>query len=132
MKPITIIAPRLLKALSVVIDIAAITLYPFIISSEEMSEDVLQHETIHIAQQKELFVLLFYILYGWDYLKGLVKYKDKAKAYFQIRFEQEAYEYMSQEDYLEKRTKYNSKFFEFFLEGRRYGDAIKHCIDSYS
>jgi hypothetical protein len=107
MKPITIIAPRLLKALSVVIDIAAITLYPFIVSREEMSEDVLQHETIHIAQQKELFVLFFYLLYGWDYLKGLIKYKEKEKAYYQIRFEQEAYAYMFEDGYLENRPKYN-------------------------
>jgi hypothetical protein len=106
-KPIVIIAPKFTKAISWVIDIGAITLFPFIISRDEMSEDVLRHETIHIFQQKELFVLLFYILYGWDYLKGLIKYKNKEKAYFRIRFEQEAYEHMFQEDYLEKRPKYN-------------------------
>tara|TARA_R110000824_G_scaffold20784_4_gene77874 strand:- start:2854 stop:3195 length:342 start_codon:yes stop_codon:yes gene_type:complete len=112
MKPIVVVAPRLTKLLSLVVNIRAITLYPFILAREEMSADTLRHETIHILQQKELFVLLFYILYGWDYLKGLVKYKDKAKAYFQIRFEQEAYEYMSQEDYLEKRTKYEWRNYE--------------------
>ena len=53
--PITIIAPKFLKAISIVVDIVAITLYPFIISREKMSEDVLNHESIHIAQQKELF-----------------------------------------------------------------------------
>ena len=90
MKPIVIIAPRFVKALSIIIDIFAITLWPFIISREEMSEDVLNHETIHIAQQKELLVLFFYILYGWDYLVGLIKYKDKEQAYYRIRFEQEA------------------------------------------
>ena len=88
MKPIIFVAPKFLKAISWVVDIYAITLWPFIISKEEMSEDVLRHETIHIAQQKELFVLLFYLLYGWDYLKGMIKYKNKQKAYFQIRFEQ--------------------------------------------
>ena len=112
MKPIIIVAPRLTKLLSLVVDINAITLYPFILAREEMSADTLRHETIHIRQQKELFVLLFYILYGWDYFKGLAKYKDKTKAYLQIRFEQEAYEYMSQEDYLEKRTKYEWRNYE--------------------
>jgi len=107
MKPITFVAPKFLKAISWVVDIYAITLWPFIISKEEMSEDVLRHETIHIAQQKELFVLLFYLLYGWDYLKGMLKYKDKETAYFKIRFEQEAYEYMYNEDYLENRKLYN-------------------------
>jgi len=107
MKPITIVAPRLLKVMSIVIDIAAITLWPFIISREEMSDDVLRHETIHLAQQKELLVIFFYLLYGWDYLRGLIKYKDKEQAYFRIRFEQEAYEKMFDKDYLSQRSKYN-------------------------
>ena len=64
MKPVVIIAPKFLKALSIVIDIFAITLWPFIITREEMSADVLNHESIHIAQQKELFVVFFYLLYG--------------------------------------------------------------------
>jgi len=107
MKPIIIIAPKFTKAISWVVDVAAITLYPFIISRDKMSEDVLQHETIHILQQKELFVLFFYILYGWDYLKGMLKYKNKEKAYFKIRFEQEAYEYMYEKNYIDNRPKYN-------------------------
>ncbi len=107
MKPFTFVAPRLLKALSLVINIEAITLYPFIISRKEMTEKTLNHEMIHIAQQKELFVLFFYILYGWDYLKGLLKYRDKRKAYFQIRFEQEAYEHMHTADYLDARNWYS-------------------------
>ena len=110
--PITIIAPKFLKVISLVVDIVAITLYPFIISREEMSEDVLNHESIHIAQQKELFVLFFYILYGWDYLRGLVKYKDKSKAYFRIRFEQEAYEHMYAHAYLDTRQSYNWKSYK--------------------
>jgi len=107
MKPIIFIAPKFLKAISWVIDIYAITLWPFIISSEEMSDDVLNHETIHIAQQKELFVILFYLLYGWDYLRGMLKYRNKEQAYFRIRFEQEAYENMYDEDYLENRKLYS-------------------------
>jgi hypothetical protein len=107
MKPVVIIAPKFTKALSWIVDIAAITLFPFIISRDEMSDDVLQHETIHILQQKELFVVFFYMLYVWDYLKGMVKYKNKEKAYFQIRFEQEAYAFMYEKDYLKNRPKYN-------------------------
>tara|TARA_B100000214_G_scaffold354443_1_gene311346 strand:+ start:1503 stop:1844 length:342 start_codon:yes stop_codon:yes gene_type:complete len=112
MKPILVIAPKFVKALSIIIDIYAITLWPFIISREEMSEDVLNHETIHIAQQKELFVLFFYILYSWDYLIGLIKYKDKEKAYYQIRFEQEAYDNMYDEDYLKNRKLYNWRHYK--------------------
>ena len=105
--PITIVAPRFTRAISWVIDVAAITLFPFIISRDEMSPDVLQHETIHILQQKELFVVFFYILYVWDWLKGLIKYRDRQKAYFQIRFEQEAYDQMYKKDYLTQRKKFS-------------------------
>jgi hypothetical protein len=109
MKPIIIVSPKLTKLLSLVIDIEAITLFPFIISRREMSEETLRHETIHILQQKELFVVFFYMLYGWDYLKGIIKYKNKRQAYFQIRFEQEAYMYMYTSDYLDVRQKYKWK-----------------------
>tara|TARA_R100000908_G_C3621809_1_gene66907 strand:+ start:158 stop:499 length:342 start_codon:yes stop_codon:yes gene_type:complete len=112
MKPVLVIAPKFVKALSIIIDIYAITLWPFIISREQMSEDVLNHETIHIAQQKELLVLFFYILYGWDYLIGLIKYKDKEKAYYQIRFEQEAYGNMYNEHYLENRKLYSWRHYK--------------------
>tara|TARA_R110000823_G_scaffold99905_2_gene215387 strand:+ start:412 stop:756 length:345 start_codon:yes stop_codon:yes gene_type:complete len=110
--PIVIVSPRFTKFFSWVIDISAITLYPFIICREEMSEDVLQHETIHILQQRELFVVFFYMLYVWDYLKGMIKYKNKAKAYFQIRFEQEAYAHMFEKNYLTERPKYNWRKYE--------------------
>jgi len=107
MKPILIIAPKFLKAISWVVDICAITLYPFIIAREEMSEDVLNHESIHIAQQKELFVVFFYMLYGWDYLRGYIKFRDKELAYRRIRFEQEAYAQMFNESYLDNRKPYS-------------------------
>ena len=107
MKPVVIIAPKFTKALSWIVDITAITLFPFIVSRDEMSDDVLQHETIHILQQKELFVVFFYLLYGWDYLRGWLKYREKEKAYYQIRFEQEAYAHMYKEGYIDQRPKYN-------------------------
>jgi len=107
--PKIIIAPRFLKAISWVVDVYAITLFPFIVSRDEMSPDVLLHESIHIAQQKELFVVFFYILYGWDFLKGLIKYRDRTRAYYQIRFEQEAYEFMYVQNYIENRPPLNWK-----------------------
>jgi len=107
--PITIIAPRFLKAVSFVVDIAALTLYPFIISTEKMPEELFRHESIHITQQKELFVVFFYMLYGWDYLKGLIKFRDKELAYRRIRFEQEAYAHQANQHYLESRKPYSWK-----------------------
>jgi len=107
MKPITIVSPWFTKLMSVVIDVYAITLFPFIISKEEMDADTLNHETIHIHQQMELIVIGFYLLYAYYYLVGLAKYKDKQKAYYMIPFEQEAYEYDNQLDYLETRKPYS-------------------------
>ena len=72
-----------------------------------MSKVTLNHETIHIHQQKELFVLFFYMLYIFDWFKGLIKYQNARKAYFQIRFEQEAYAKMYEEEYLLTRKKYS-------------------------
>ena len=105
--PIVIISPKFTKAVSWVVDVAAITLFPFVISREEMSEETLRHETIHIAQQKELLVLFFYLLYGWDYLRGIIKYKDKKLAYRRIGFEQEAYAQDANKNYLENRKLYS-------------------------
>jgi hypothetical protein len=42
-----------------------------------------------------------------DWLKGIIKYGDTRKAYFQIRFEQEAYAKMYEENYLLTRKKYS-------------------------
>jgi hypothetical protein len=105
--PIIIVSPKFTKAISWVVDVAAITLFPFIISKEEMPEDTLRHESIHIAQQKELLVIFFYLLYGWDYLRGFIKHKDKELAYRRIRFEQEAYAQEANKSYLENRKPYS-------------------------
>ena len=43
MKPVIIIAPRLTKLLSIVVDVGAITLFPFIISRTEMPDEILRH-----------------------------------------------------------------------------------------
>tara|TARA_Y100000592_G_scaffold30536_2_gene48659 strand:+ start:73954 stop:74295 length:342 start_codon:yes stop_codon:yes gene_type:complete len=106
-KPILIVSPWFTKLVSVVIDVYAITLFPFIISKEPMGPETLNHETIHIKQQAELFVIFFYLLYVAYYFIGLVKYKDKQKAYYMIPFEQEAYEYDNQLDYLQTRKPYS-------------------------
>ncbi len=103
MKPITIVSPWFTKLMSVVIDVYAITIFPFIISREKMSERTLNHETIHIYQQKELLVIPFYLLYFYFYFIGIVKYRDKQKAYYMIPFEQEAYENDHNFDYLKTR-----------------------------
>jgi len=112
MKPIIIVSPRFTKLMSVVIDVYAITIFPFIISKEKMNEATLNHETIHIQQQKELLVLGFYPLYFFYYLLGYIKYKDKQQAYYGIPFEQEAYENDQDLNYLKDRKAYSWRKFK--------------------
>jgi hypothetical protein len=95
------------KALSVFIDVSAITLYPFILYSkaeEEVAEDTKNHEMIHIYQQKELWILWFYVLYVYYWLKNKKEGQSNLYAYANIPFEVEAYTHQSDKDYLATRT----------------------------
>ena len=106
MKPIIIQNSKIPVYLSVFINITAITLFPFIISREKMDDVTIRHEMIHIEQQRELLVILFYVLYVWYWLKGKVKGMSNDDAYMKIPFEQEAYRKMYDENYLESREKH--------------------------
>ena len=110
--PIVITSKFLTKILSVVLSVYAITLFPFIILSEKVDEYTMNHEMIHFVQQKEMWILGFYILYTYDFIKGMLKYKDKDTAYFMIRFEQEAYNYQNDLGYIVEREKYAWKKYE--------------------
>jgi len=112
MKPIIVENSKLPALLSFVIPIGAITLWPFIFFRGEANERVTNHESIHIAQYNELFVLGFLFLYVFDFLKGLVKYRDKEVAYMMIRFEKEAYENDDNLEYLKNREKFYWKKFK--------------------
>jgi len=103
MKPIIIQNSNIPKYLSIFISISAITLFPFIISRDEMSDVTIRHEIIHIEQQRELFVIFFYILYVWYWLRGKVSGMTNDEAYMNIPFEKEAYQKMHDENYLETR-----------------------------
>lgn len=99
----------------------AITLWPFIIISpkrikeqatrEKTSEEavtyfLINHEKIHLQQQKELYVIGFYVLYLYYFLKYLIRYRNFKSAYRYIPFEQEAYDKQYTLKYLEKRPPY--------------------------
>jgi len=73
------------------ITIGAITLFFLVFSRGKISEVTKRHETIHFQQMLETGVIGFVVLYLFDYLHGLIKYKNGAKAYRMIRAEQEAY-----------------------------------------
>ena len=105
MRPIIVRKSKVPRALSLWMPVAAITLWPFVfIRDGAETDELIRHESIHIAQCNECLVIGFYGLYLWDWLKGLIKYRSAHQAYRQIRFEQEAYEKQSEIDYLSRRT----------------------------
>ena len=83
-----------------------ITLWPFIVmKNKELKEDVvfINHERIHLRQQLELLILPFFIIYGIEFLIGLIKYKEAYTAYRNISFEREAYKNEDNLNYLKKK-----------------------------
>ena len=106
MKGIVVYNSIIPKLFSWVIEIYAITLFPFIFIRDNGEAVTENHESIHIAQYAELFVFGFLFLYVFDFFKGLVKYRNKEKAYMMIRFEQEAYEMEKDLNYLDNRESF--------------------------
>ena len=106
MKPIIIKSDKFLDSVSWFFKVGGITLFPFIIVREKTNKTTINHESIHIAQYIELLVIGFLVLYLWDWIRGLIKYKDTNVAYRKIRLEQEAYEYQRSFTYLDKRERF--------------------------
>lgn len=87
----------------------AITLYPFIFvrnDSDKFDKVLINHETIHIKQQKELLILPFYLWYVLEWLIKVFIYKSFTKAYLNICFEREAYKNEENLDYLKTRKRF--------------------------
>jgi len=86
--------------------VGGITLFPFIIAKSKLylsDKKFVNHEHIHLRQQLELLLLLFYMLYLINYGINLVKYRNHQKAYLNICFEREAYKHESNAAYLRER-----------------------------
>ncbi|MCM4167037.1 hypothetical protein KCTC52924_01894 [Arenibacter antarcticus] len=87
-----------------------LSLWPFIIlKNPALKNDavLINHEKIHLKQQRELLVLPFYMLY---LLEGVVRffiYFDVYTAYRNISFEREAYQNESNLYYLQERRPYS-------------------------
>lgn len=84
-------------------EIWGITILWFIFIRGEANDSTIRHETIHVLQGSETFFIGFYALYIWDWISGLIKYKDADIAYKMIRAEQEAYEFDNDPNYLSVR-----------------------------
>lgn len=105
--PIIVRNSQIPSLVSWVITVYAITLFPFIFIRDDGDEVTIRHETIHHQQYAELFIGGFLLLYLADWLAGVIKYRDTEKAYYRIRFEQEAYANHRDENYLENRAPYS-------------------------
>lgn len=82
----------------------AMATWPIIwVRGESVSKETLNHERIHFAQQKELWIIGFYVLY----LIWWLKY-----GYRNIPFEKEAHENENNLGYLITRDKYSYKKFK--------------------
>ncbi len=85
----------------------AINIFGIIFSVQELNAEELNHERIHTAQQRELLYVGFYVWYALEWLCLLIKYRNGIKAYFNIRFEKEAYRHQNNLLYLKFRKHYH-------------------------
>ena len=84
-----------------------LTLFPFVLVKyrEDLNDNIfINHEKIHIRQQMELLIVLFYIWYVAEFLVRLIQYKNSNLAYRNISFEKEAYGEESNLLYLRNRS----------------------------
>ena len=86
----------------------ALTMWPFIFirNGKTLTNRGERHETTHALQQIECLGIIFFILYGLEYLLKLCFTFSCAKAYMSISFEQEAYEHQDEVYYNEVRKHY--------------------------
>jgi hypothetical protein len=84
-----------------------LTAFPFVFVKHRVDKEnrvFVNHEKIHLRQQLELLVILFFIWYFMEYLVRLVQYKNADLAYRNISFEREAYANELNLQYLKKRS----------------------------
>jgi len=93
--------------------VEGMALFPFILVKRTPCGPVLlNHERIHLRQQIELGIVLFYILYLLEYAVRLAIYGNHLRAYMNISFEKEAYMNERNPDYLSTRSWFAS--FRYF------------------
>ncbi|AUP78645.1 hypothetical protein [Flavivirga eckloniae] len=84
-----------------------LTIFPFVfLKSKHLRHRtvLINHERIHLRQQMEMLVFLFYFMYIVEFLVRLIQYKKWRLAYRNISFEREAYANEFNLDYLKQRS----------------------------
>ena len=93
---------------------SAMAFFPFILLQKaSLRENVIMmnHERIHLRQQLELMVVLFYALYVVEYLVGRLKGQTHYQSYKNISFEKEAYENEHDLSYLKNKKIFSFRFY---------------------
>lgn len=83
-----------------------LAIFPFVfMKNKDLLNDqiFINHEKIHLKQQKEMLWIFFFLSYAIEFLIHWIVYKDLMKAYYNISFEKEAYQNESNVDYLNQR-----------------------------
>ena len=75
-----------------------------------VTDILLNHENIHTVQMKELWYVLFYIIYLFEWIIKIICYRNFKLAYRAISFEREAY--LFEKDYYYLKS-YRLKFASF-------------------
>ncbi|HBK84309.1 MAG TPA: hypothetical protein DDZ41_12085 [Flavobacterium sp.] len=86
--------------------VRGIAFFPFIFVSNKMDSKnniLLNHEKIHLRQQLELAILLFYVWYLFEFVIRFIRLGNVKQAYTNISFEREAYQNEQNLSYLKKR-----------------------------
>ncbi len=87
----------------------AITLWPLIILRDESSRQdqiLIRHEQIHLRQQLEMLIILFYLWYVTEFLIRLLRSRHAHASYLSLAMEREAYDHEADPDYLQTRRLY--------------------------
>ena len=87
-----------------------LSLWPFIILKEDglkNDEVLINHERIHLRQQRELLIVPFYLLYLTEWLLRTVLYLNSYRAYQNISFERVAYANEKNPEYLSHRKPFS-------------------------
>lgn len=70
----------------------------------KINDVIVNHESIHTSQMKEMLYIPFYL---WYVTEWLIKLLFKGNAYRNISFEREAYDNQYNLNYLKERKRYN-------------------------
>lgn len=84
-----------------------ITIFPFMFLKDPSlkgNSEFVNHERIHLRQQLELLIILFFIIYIAEFLARLIHSRNWSFAYRNISFEREAYKNEKDLNYLKSRS----------------------------